>query len=152
MAPDYRTTPLSSSSKLEYFQAAVLSAQAAYKDSPHCVGGTGGKELPELSFMLLQNALIHHHKNSRLTRPFCRALVDHRLLHPDRGDLKLNCLIHDLTHKLRTPKHIDDINFLGNVKKRRIRLLPQRTVNPGIHGNNFVSLRLHVGRDAVTGP
>src|SRR2546429_6563043 len=112
MAPDCSITPLFSSSKLEYFHAAILSAQAAYKEPPHCVGGAGGKELPEPGFMLLQDALIHHHKNSRFTRPFCRALVDHRLLHPDRGDIKLNCLIHDLTHKLRAAKHIHDINFL----------------------------------------
>ena len=103
--------------------------------------------------VLFQNAQIHHDEHPRLPRPFRRAFIDHIFLEPDRRNLKLNCLLHNLIHKLRPPENIHQVDLLrqvsGHVEQGRIRLLPQRLRNLRIDGDDPVALRLHIRRHTM---
>jgi hypothetical protein len=70
------------------------------------------EEIPESRPVLFQNTEVHHHKDSGLARLLRRAFVDHAFLQPDRGDLQLDRLLHDLIHILRPPEHIHQIDLL----------------------------------------
>ena len=52
--------------------------------------------------MFLQDAVVHHHEDSRLARLLRRFLMDHFFLHPDRGNFQLDCLIDHFLNKFRS--------------------------------------------------
>ncbi len=100
--------------------------------------------------MFLQNTKIHHNEDSGLLRLFRSRLIDDSLLHPYRGSFQLNCLIDNFFDELRPPKNVDDVDLLRNIQQGGIGFFSQRLSNAGVNGNDPVSLRLHVGGDAVT--
>ena len=96
--------------------------------------------------MVLQNASIHHHEHSSLTRLFGRMFVDHVFLQPDCGNLQLNRLFHNLADKLGSPEYIHQIDFLCHFnryfKQRRIRLFSKRLRDMRIYEGVTCSLEL----------
>src|SRR5208282_825357 len=68
--------------------------------------------LPKPSAMLLENASIHHHEHSSLTRLLRRDFIDHVFLQPDHGNLQPNRLLHNLIHILGSPEYIHQIDRL----------------------------------------
>src|ERR1051326_5391514 len=93
-------------------------------------------ELTHSRAVFLQDAAIHHHKNSCLARLLCSFLVNHVFLHPDSGDSELDGLVHNLFHKFWATENIDDINLLGHVEQRRVRRLAEAFFDLRIHGND----------------
>src|ERR1700688_4979201 len=67
---------------------------------------------PEARPMLLQNAAVHHDEDSRLARLLRGLLMNHILLQPDRRNLQLDSLIHDLFYELGPSKNVHDLNLL----------------------------------------
>ena len=106
---------------------------------------------PESRPMLLQNAAVHHHKDTGLARLLCRPFVDYIFLHPDSGNFELNGLIHNFFDKLRSAKDIHDIDLSGHVGQRGIGFLAETGFDPRINRDDAVTLALHVGRNPVTG-
>ncbi len=95
--------------------------------------------------MLLQDAAVHDHENSRLSRLFSGTLVNYLFLHPDRGYLQLDRLIDDRFDKFRATEDIHYIDRFLDLQQRGIRLLAKGLINFGIHRNNSIAVRLHVG-------
>ena len=80
--------------------------------------------------------------------------ADHPLAVPPPRERMLHdieTLIHHFLDELRPAKDVDDIDLFGNVEQRRVSLLTQALRNVRIHGNDAVSVGLHVSRNAVAG-
>jgi len=73
--------------------------------------------------MFLENAPVHHHKDSCLTGFLRGILVNHIFLHPDCRHFQLDRLIHNLLHKLRPPENIHDVDLLRHLEQRSIGFL-----------------------------
>src|SRR5207244_13006610 len=56
--------------------------------------------------MFLQDAAIHHHKNTGGTRFLRRSIIDHGLLHPDGWNFELDSLINNLGNGIGTTKYV----------------------------------------------
>lgn len=100
--------------------------------------------------MFLKYAEIHHHKNARALGFFCGFWIDDFFLHPHRWNFQLNSLIDNLLHELRTAEDVYDVDFFRDFQQRRIGFFSQRFSYERIDGNDFVTLRLHVGGNAIT--
>jgi hypothetical protein len=111
-----------------------------------------GSESSEADAVLFQDAQVHHYEYPRLAGLLCRAFVDDIFLHPDRRNFELNGLIDNLFYKLWPAKDVDDVDFLGHVKQRSVRLFPQGLCDSGVDRDDAISPGLHVGGDSVTGP
>jgi len=61
--------------------------------------------------MFFQDAEVHHDEDAGLAG-LCRGLLlDYTFLHPDGRNFKLDSLVDNLFHKLRTAEDIHDIDF-----------------------------------------
>jgi len=76
--------------------------------------------LSKSSPVLLENAEIHYHEESSPHGRFGSFVIDNFLLHPDRGNFQLNCLIDNLSNELRAAKDVYDVDLLGNFQQRRV--------------------------------
>jgi hypothetical protein len=99
--------------------------------------------------VLFEDAAVHHHKDSRLPRFLCRGLMFHFFLHPDARDAQLNRVVNDFRNELGTSEDVDDVNFLRDIEQRWVGLFAEGAVDAGIHGDNAITVKLHVRRDAI---
>ena len=67
--------------------------------------------------MLFQNAQIHHDEDAGLARLFGGCLMDHALLHPDRGSLDLDCLIHYFGYCIGPAKYVNDVDLARHIEQ-----------------------------------
>lgn len=102
--------------------------------------------------MFHQDATIHNDKYSMASGLLSGFFVNHFFLHPDRGNFQPYRLVHNLFDEFRAPENIHDIDLLRHVEQRGISLLSETGIDLWIHGNNAVSLALHVGGNAMAGP
>src|SRR5271169_4787200 len=107
----------------------------------------GPFSLPEPRVVLFQNAEVHHHEDSCIPRFFSSLLVNHVFLHPDRWNLQLNRLVHNLFYELRPPKNIHNVDLLRHLEQRSVGLLAQTRFDLRIHRNDAVALILHESAD-----
>ena len=101
--------------------------------------------------MFLQNAAVHDNLQTRSLRSGGREHVDHALLHPDTARSNANGFVNVGGNFLAPSKYIHEIDLVGHLIQGRISLLSKDFGFVRIHGNNAVAVRLHVGRNAITG-
>src|ERR1051326_4199699 len=105
-------------------------------------------DLSEPRPVLLEDAAVHHHKNSGLAGLLCGLFMNHAFLQPDGWDLEPDGFIDHLRHKLRAAKHVYDIDLFAYPGERGYSFLSQRASYPGVHWNDAIAVRLHVGGNA----
>src|SRR5580698_763152 len=98
--------------------------------------------------MLLQDAEIHYDEDSCISCPLGRLFVNDALLKPNGRSLDLDSLFHDLRNGVGPPEHVDNVDLLGHIEKRRVSFFAQPFLDRRIYRDDAIAVRTHVLRDA----
>jgi hypothetical protein len=86
---------------------------------------------------------IYYNAEASCVSAHCRSLVYDAKLHPDHIGSDRNRVFHHISHKLRSPKNIDDVNMERHITQAGIRLLAKhRPAQIWIYWDNTVAMPL----------
>src|SRR5712692_1754554 len=99
--------------------------------------------------VLLQDARVHHHGESRAPRLFGGLVVDDALLHPHGLRADANRALHHSGHVFRAAEDVHDVHLVGNIFQARVAFLAEDFALVWIHRNDAVARGLQIFRYAV---